>query len=86
MPRIDLTHLRTHATEVVQDVQTNRAEYVITSEGEPVAVITPYAPVPAVEAKTQKQYWEEFDRLSAEIGAAWQDPRSAAELMTELRR
>jgi prevent-host-death family protein len=86
MPRIDLSHLRTHAPEVVQDVETNRTQYVITSGGEPVAMITPYAPVQTVEAKTEKQYWEEFSRLSAEIGAACQDPRSAAELVRELRR
>jgi prevent-host-death family protein len=86
MPRIDLSHLKTHAPAVVQDVATNRTQYVITHKGEPVAVIAPYAPAPPDETKTEKQYWEEFSRLSAEIGAACQDPRSAAELVRELRR
>lgn len=86
MPRIDLSHLRTHAPEVVQDVETNRTQYVITSGGEPVAVITPYAPVEKVETKTETQYWEGSRALSAEIGQAWKEPLSAAELVRELRR
>lgn len=86
MPRIGLGHLKTHASEVMRDVETNRTHYVITNRGEPVAVITPYTPAEKVESKTEKQYWEEFRDLSAEIGEAWKEPLSAAELVRELRR
>jgi prevent-host-death family protein len=86
MTRIGLGHLRTHTSEVVRDVETNRTRYVITDRGEPVAVITPYAPTQGIGAKTDEQYWQELQALSTEIGEAWQDPRSAAEVVSELRR
>jgi prevent-host-death family protein len=86
MPRIGLGDLRDHTSEVVRDVEANRTQYVITDRGEPVAVITPYAKAHGVEAKTWEQYWQEFQSLSAEIGQAWQEPGSAAEVVSGLRR
>jgi prevent-host-death family protein len=86
MPRIGLGHLKTHASEVVRDVEINRTRYVITNRGEPVAVITPYTPSEKVESRTEQGYWEEFQDLSAKIGKAWKEPLSTAELVSELRR
>jgi prevent-host-death family protein len=51
MPRIGLRQLKTHASEVLRDVQDHRARYVVTNRGEPVAVIIPYAPTEAANTE-----------------------------------
>ncbi len=86
MPRIGLRHLKTHASEVMRDVEENRARYVITNRGEPVAVIVPFAPAEEVEPTTRGQAWQDFLRLRERIGRAQTEPFSAEELMHELRR
>lgn len=86
MPRIGLRHLKTHASEVLRDVEDNRARYVVTNRGEPVAVIIPFSPAEEVEPKTREQLWEEFLRLRERIGTKVTQPFSAEELLRALRR
>jgi prevent-host-death family protein len=86
MPRIGLRHLKTHASQVLRDVEDNRARYVITNRGEPVAVIIPFATADEVEPKTKERSWEEFLRLREKIGKSVTQPFSAEALLRELRR
>ncbi len=67
MPRIGLRHLKTHASQVLRDVEDNRVRYVVTNRGDPVAVIVPYAPEEEVERQTREQAWS---RLPA-CGNGW---------------
>ena len=86
MPRIGLRQLKTHASEVLRDVEANRARYVVTNRGEPVAVIIPYAPAEEKERLTPDQAWALFLELRDKISAANPEPFSAVELMHEMRR
>jgi prevent-host-death family protein len=86
MPRIGLRQLKTHASEVLRDVQDHRARYVVTNRGEPVAVIIPYAPTEEVERQTPEQAWAKFLELRDKTSAANTEPFSAVDLMREQRR
>ncbi len=86
VPRIGLRHLKTHASEVLRDVEWNRTRYVVTNRGTPVAVIIPYAPGEEVEPKTKEQSWEDFLGLRQRIGKAAAQSFSADDLLRELRR
>ncbi len=86
VPRIGLRHLKTHASEVLRDVERNRTRYVITNRGEPVAIIIPFAPAEEVEPKTEEQSWEDLLRLRQRISMAMSQSFSADELLRELRR
>ena len=86
MPRIGLRHLKTHASEVMRDVEENRARYVITNRGEPVAVIVPFASTDEVGRQSKEEAWQEFLQVRERIGEAQTGPFSAVELMRELRR
>jgi prevent-host-death family protein len=50
MPRIGLRELKIHASEVLRDVQENRARYVITKRGDPQAIIIPCTPAGGIRA------------------------------------
>ena len=86
MPRIGLRYLKTHASEVLRDVEEHRVRYVITNRGEPIAVIVPFAAADEVEPKTGESAWQDFLRLRERIAKAQTEPFSAEELMRELRR
>jgi prevent-host-death family protein len=86
MPRIGLRHLKTHASEVLRDVEDHRARYVVTNRGEPVAVIVPYAPAEEVEPRSSAQAWDRLLDLRGRSGVANVRPFSVDELMEELRR
>jgi len=86
MPRIGLRHLKTHASQVLRDVEDNRVRYVVTNRGDPVAVIVPYAPEEEVERQTREQAWSRLLSLRERMGEIRSQPFSAEELLRELRR
>jgi prevent-host-death family protein len=86
MPRIGLRDLKTRASEVVRDVQSNQERYTITNRGVPVAVIIPYAQREETRLSSSAETAARLDALAEEISARWSDPRPVAELIGELRR
>ncbi len=88
MSEIGVRKLKTHASEIVRSVREERARYVITQRGRPVAVLIPLeepsSPAsPVVNAAT---VWADLDRLGEEIGRSWQSPLTSVELLTDMRR
>ena len=86
MPRIGLRELKIHVSEVVKDVQETGERYTITNRGVPVAVIVPYERGEETRSLSREEMTARLDELAKEIGARWNDPRSVAELMDEIRR
>ena len=86
MPRIGLRELKIHASEVLRDVQENRARYIITKRGDPQAIIIPYAPVEESEPLDREAAWSEFADLLRTVGESWTSPLTADELLKEMRR
>jgi len=86
VPRIGLRHLKTHASQVLRDVEDNRVRYVVTNRGTPVAVIVPYAPEEEVEPQTRQEAWDRLLALRERMSEGRPEPFSAEELLRELRR
>lgn len=92
MPVIGVRELREHTTEVLRQVREQRAEYVITHQGRPVAFLSPVdeeavenAMVQAGRALTEDS-WESYLRLIEELRATWPPEVSTQALMDEIRR
>ena len=94
MARIGVRELKNKATEIIRNVREERAEYVVTYHGRPVAVLIPVdedwleeETIRATQAaKPSDDVWAELESLRQEIGQAWQSDKTAVELISEQRR
>jgi prevent-host-death family protein len=86
--RIGVRELKNQASRLVRSVREEMAEYIITVQGEPVAVLRPFT-----EEDEQKLRQAEMDEAIAEmetlaqqVAAAWKSPKSGLELVENQRR
>ncbi len=91
MPRVGVQELKNQATRIVRDVRENRAEYVVTYRGRPVAVLLPvdeeWLTRRAIKAAAPgEDVWTELEALRQEIGQSWKSEKTAVELVSEQRR
>lgn len=94
MARVGVRELKNQATEIIRAVRENRAEYVVTYHGRPVAVLLPVDEAwleaeanRAAEAVTPgDDVWAELEAIRQEIGQSWQSEKTAIELISEQRR
>ena len=92
--RIGVRDLKNRASQIIRDIRENRAEYVVTYHGQPVAVLMPLdkewledETKRAVEATTPgEDIWAELEALREEIDQNWQSEKTAVELVSEGRR
>ena len=85
---IGIRELKNNASKIVRAVREEAAEYIITVNGEPVAMLRPLT-----EAETEQQRQEEIDaflaelkQLAQEIGDNWASDKTGVELVSEQRR
>ncbi len=89
MPRVGVEELRDRTTQIMRDVSEHAAEYVVTVDGAPVAVLRPYAEAKHQPAPTDGEidaWYKRFNELSARISALWPQGLSAADAVAEQRR
>jgi prevent-host-death family protein len=88
MPKVGVRELKNNATRIVRAVREEHAEYVVTVNGEPVAVLRPYtaADETAESLAAVDEYLARLDELGAEVTKAWRTQQTAAEAITEQRR
>ena len=88
MTRIGIKELKRQASRIVQEVREAQAEYVITHQGKPVAVLQPYTEKDATREQglDKEQSLAEMKRLAHEVAQSWVSPKSAVELLEEQRR
>lgn len=86
MPRIGLRELKIRASEVLRDVQENRARYIITKRGEPQAIIVPYAPAEESEPIDRQTAWTGLVDALDEVRKNWTSPLTADEIIRDMRR
>ncbi len=85
MEEIGIRELKARASDVVRAVKEQRARYVITQRGVPVAVIIPLDA--AITPKpSDDDVWERLMAIGEEIGKNWQSEKSAVEILSEMRR
>lgn len=94
MARVGVRDLKNQTTEILRNVRENRAEYVVTYHGRPVAVLLPVDEA-WMEEETQRavaaatsggDVWAELEAIRQEIGRQWQSDKTAVELISEQRR
>ena len=85
---IGVRELKNQASRVVRAVREEMAEYVITVQGRPVAVLRPFT-----DEDTQKlrqaeteDTMQEMKALAQQVAAAWTSPKNGVELIAEQRR
>lgn len=93
MPSIGVRELKNHAPEIMRLVREERAEYIVTYRGEPVAMLLPLGKnwrelitaqqIASIEPS--RNVWSELDELRREIDREWQSEKSAVELLIEQR-
>jgi prevent-host-death family protein len=91
MSLIGVRELREQATEVIRRVREENAEYVITYQGRPVALLLPINEEAVSEAILQasKQAtsdpWEAYERLAESLRKEAPPGKSTQEIMDEIR-
>ncbi len=82
-----IRELKNQTSKIVSEVREEMAEYVITSQGHPVAFLKPFTDeeASAIRRKEAEKAFADMKSLAAEIGEAWSSPRSGAELLEEER-
>jgi len=89
---IGVRELREQASEVIRRVRQDRAEYVITYQGRPVAIILPLdaerADREMVQAtkKAVPDNWERYERLAEELRRDWPADLSTQDVIDSIRR
>ncbi len=83
-----IRELKNQTSRIVNEVRQEMAEYVITSQGQPVAMLRPFTheDEESIRQLEAEQALAEMKSLADEIGKAWKSPRSAVELVDEQRR
>ncbi|MCW5851651.1 MAG: type II toxin-antitoxin system Phd/YefM family antitoxin [Anaerolineae bacterium] len=85
---IGVRELKNQASRILRQVREIGAEYIVTVDGTPVAVIRPYTEADSEQARQARvqKFLAEMEVLAQEIGAEWQSNLSAAEAVAEQRR
>lgn len=92
MPLIGVRELREQTSEVIRRVREDHAEYVVTYQGRPVAIILPLdaerAEREMVQAskKAVPNNWERYECLSEELRRAWPADLSTQDVINSIRR
>lgn len=80
---IGVRELKSRASEVLRAVKEERARYVVTQRGKPVAVIVP---VDAVPPEKKDDGWERLLAIRAKLGKGKGNEKSSIEILSEMRR
>jgi prevent-host-death family protein len=92
MALIGVRELREQASEVIRRVREEYAEYVVTYQGQPVAIILPLdagraeAEMVTASKRAIAGKWAQYERLAQEISLAWPADLSTQDLLDSIRR
>ena len=93
MPAIGVRQLHNRTTEVVREVREAGAEYVVTHQGRPVALLLPVdterlerAMLEAGKQAAATTAWERYARLAAETRERWPPGRRSGAALDDVRR
>lgn len=92
MSLIGVRELREQTSEVIRRVRQDRAEYVVTYQGRPVAIILPLDAGRAEREMVQASKkavlgsWERYERLAEELRRAWPTGLSTQDVIDSIRR
>ncbi len=82
MPIIGVQELRDRAAEVLRQVRETHAEYIITYQGKPVALLLPVQ----TERQPPVGGWETYIRLAEQVRRDWPAEQDTQNLLDNIRR
>jgi prevent-host-death family protein len=82
---IGIRELKSRASEVVRAVKEERARYVVTQRGKPVAAIIPMDAI-LPEKKEEKDGWDKLMEIRARLSKDKSKKKSSLEILSEMRR
>ncbi len=87
MERVGVRELKNRATQIVRAVREDHAEYLVTVDGEPVAVLRPCedADLQADRVAEYRAGLARLDAVAQMVGAHWQSEKGAVDLLMEMR-
>jgi prevent-host-death family protein len=85
---IGVRELKNQTSRIVRAVREEMAEYVITVQGKPVAVLRPFTDEDAQQLRQAdiNEVLAEMKTLAQQVAKAWTSPKSGVELVEEQRR
>lgn len=85
---IGVRELKNQASRIVRAIREEMAEYIITVQGKPVAILRPYTDEDEQQLRQAEveDNLAEMKRLAQQVAAAWTSPKSGVELIDEQRR
>jgi prevent-host-death family protein len=93
MPLIGVRELREQTAEVLRRVREEKAEYVITHQGRPIAMLLPVDAEAVEEAIVEvgrqaaaNGGWAAYARVATQVRQAWPASRRAQDVLDEVRR
>ena len=92
MPTIGVRELREQTSKVLRQIREQRAEYIVTYQGRPVALLLPVDSEAVEEAMVQagrksvEGGLETWRRVMEQVRRDWPTDKSTQELMDEIRR
>ena len=92
MSLIGVRELRQQASEVIRKVREEGAEYVVTYQGRPVAILLPLDAGQAEEEMVRAgknailDNWARYERLAQELRESWPADVSTQDLIDSVRR
>ena len=91
MPLIGVRDLRQRTAEVLRRVREEKAEYVVTYQGRPIALLLPVdaevveAAVVDASRKAVVGGWEAYARVAEQVRRAWPAERGTQEVLDKVR-
>lgn len=81
---IGIRELKSRASEVVRAVKEQRARYVVTQRGVPVAAIIPMDAM--LPEKQDEESWDRLMEIRKRLGKGKKNKKSSVEILSEMRR
>jgi len=85
---VGIKDFKNQATQLLRHVREDRAEIIVTLDGEPIAVLRPFHTEDNAKNRAErlKEAMGKADKLAAKIAKTWTSGRTAAEAVDEQRR
>ena len=84
MEEIGIRELKARASDVVRAVKEQRARYVVTQRGKPVAAIIPMDAV--LPEKNNDEAWDKLMEIRIKLGKGRKNKKNSVEILSEMRR
>lgn len=82
---VGVRELKAHTSEILRRVRDEGETVAVTHRGRVIARVVP-AESPAKIQDDWRSFWEDWDKLAAEIGKRWPEGVSAEDAMNDVRR